>query len=41
LLTPHVGGEVPQTGDRAAATVVDQLKRVLAGEPLANVVDQY
>jgi phosphoglycerate dehydrogenase-like enzyme len=41
LLTPHVGGEVPETGDRAAATVVDQLTRVLAGEPLVNVVDEY
>jgi phosphoglycerate dehydrogenase-like enzyme len=41
LLTPHVGGEVPETGDRAAATVVDQLMRVLAGEPLVNVVGDY
>jgi len=41
LLTPHVGGEVPQTGERAAVTVVDQLRRILAGEPLVNVVDEY
>jgi phosphoglycerate dehydrogenase-like enzyme len=41
LITPHVGGEVPQTGARAAATAVDQITRVLAGEPLANVVDRY
>jgi phosphoglycerate dehydrogenase-like enzyme len=41
LLTPHVGGEVPQTGARATAAVVDQIRRVLAGEPLANVVDRY
>jgi phosphoglycerate dehydrogenase-like enzyme len=41
LITPHVGGEVPQTGDRATATAVDQITRVLAGEPLANVVDRY
>jgi phosphoglycerate dehydrogenase-like enzyme len=41
LLTPHVGGEVPQTGDRAAAAVVDQIRRILAGEPLVNVVDEY
>jgi phosphoglycerate dehydrogenase-like enzyme len=41
LLTPHVGGEVPQTGERAAAAVVDQLTRIMAGEPLANVVDRY
>ena len=41
LLTPHVGGEVPQTGERAAAAVVDQMRRILACEPLENVVDQY
>jgi phosphoglycerate dehydrogenase-like enzyme len=41
LLTPHVGGAVPDTNARAAATVVDQLTRVLAGEPLVNVVDRY
>jgi phosphoglycerate dehydrogenase-like enzyme len=41
LLTPHVGGAVPDTNARAAAAVVDQLGRVLAGEPLVNVVDRY
>jgi phosphoglycerate dehydrogenase-like enzyme len=41
LLTPHVGGAVPETNDRAAAAVTDQVRRVLAGEPLANVVDSY
>ncbi|MCZ2859792.1 2-hydroxyacid dehydrogenase [Blastococcus sp. VKM Ac-2987] len=41
LLTPHVGGAVPETGARAAAAVTDQLRRVLAGEPLVNVVDDY
>jgi phosphoglycerate dehydrogenase-like enzyme len=41
LLTPHVAGAVPDTNARAAAAVTDQLQRVLAGEPLANVVDQY
>jgi phosphoglycerate dehydrogenase-like enzyme len=41
LITPHVGGEVPQTGARVAATAVAQIARVLAGEPLANVVDRY
>ena len=41
LLTPHVGGAVPDTNARAAAAVTDQLARVLAGEPLANVVDRY
>ena len=41
LLTPHVGGEVPETGARAAAAVTEQIARVLAGEPLQNVVDSY
>jgi phosphoglycerate dehydrogenase-like enzyme len=41
LLTPHVGGAVPETNARAAAAVIDQLARILAGEPLANVVDDY
>jgi phosphoglycerate dehydrogenase-like enzyme len=41
LLTPHVAGAVPDTNERAAAAVTDQLHRVLAGEPLANVVADY
>jgi phosphoglycerate dehydrogenase-like enzyme len=41
LLTPHVGGAVPETNARAAAAVTEQLARILAGEPLANVVDRY
>ena len=41
LLTPHVGGAVPDTNARATAAVTQQLARVLAGEPLANVVDRY
>ncbi|MGY1692591.1 2-hydroxyacid dehydrogenase [Geodermatophilus sp. SYSU D01105] len=41
LLTPHVAGNVPDTNERAAAAVTDQLARVLAGEPLANVVGVY
>jgi phosphoglycerate dehydrogenase-like enzyme len=41
LLTPHVGGTVPQTDARAAAAVTAQLARVLAGEPLTDVVDEY
>lgn len=41
LLTPHVAGAVPDTGARAFAAVADQLQRVLAGEPLQNVVDAY
>jgi phosphoglycerate dehydrogenase-like enzyme len=41
LLTPHVAGAVPDTNERAAASVIDQLRRVLAGEPLVNVVESY
>jgi phosphoglycerate dehydrogenase-like enzyme len=41
LLTPHVGGAVPETEARAAAAVTEQVARILAGEPLANVVDRY
>ena len=41
LLTPHVGGEIPGTVERGAASVTQQLRRVLAGEPLADVVGDY
>jgi len=41
LLTPHVAGAVPDTNARAAAAVTEQLERVLAGEPLQNVVRDY
>jgi phosphoglycerate dehydrogenase-like enzyme len=41
LVTPHVGGAVPGTNERAAAAVADQLRRILDGRPLENVVDRY
>jgi phosphoglycerate dehydrogenase-like enzyme len=41
LLTPHVAGAVPQTDARAQAAVLAQLRRVLAGEPLTDVVGDY
>ena len=41
LVTPHVGGAVPATQERATAAVTAQLRRVLAGEPLENVVSEY
>jgi phosphoglycerate dehydrogenase-like enzyme len=41
LLTPHVGGAVPDTNERAAAAVADQVARILAGQSLVNVVDRY
>ncbi|SEL78262.1 Phosphoglycerate dehydrogenase [Blastococcus sp. DSM 46786] len=41
LLTPHIGGEVPETRERATAAVTEQIGRILAGQPLANVVGDY
>ncbi|RZU32799.1 NAD(P)-dependent oxidoreductase [Blastococcus saxobsidens] len=41
LLTPHVGGAVPDTNARAAAAVTAQVRRVLEGRPLENVVGDY
>jgi phosphoglycerate dehydrogenase-like enzyme len=41
LLTPHVAGAVPNTNERAAAAVTDQLTRILEGRPLENVVGDY
>jgi phosphoglycerate dehydrogenase-like enzyme len=41
LLTPHVAGAVPNTNARAAAALTEQLERILAGVPLANVVQDY
>jgi phosphoglycerate dehydrogenase-like enzyme len=41
LITPHVAGAVPDTNERAAAAVTEQLTRVLEGRPLENVVEDY
>jgi phosphoglycerate dehydrogenase-like enzyme len=41
LLTPHVAGAVPETNERSAAALLDQLQRVLDGRPLENVVTEY
>ncbi|HVT67190.1 MAG TPA: 2-hydroxyacid dehydrogenase [Trebonia sp.] len=38
LLTPHVGGAVHQVTQRAYRVVAEQLARLAAGEPLANIV---
>jgi phosphoglycerate dehydrogenase-like enzyme len=40
LLTPHVAGIDPHTLDRRFGVLRDNLRRFLAGEPLANVVDK-
>lgn len=38
LLTPHTAGSVPRAGTRALAVVRAQLERLLAGQPLDNIV---
>jgi phosphoglycerate dehydrogenase-like enzyme len=38
LLTPHVGGAVRASRDRAYSVVTAQLARLAAGEPLLNVI---
>jgi phosphoglycerate dehydrogenase-like enzyme len=39
LLTPHVGGNTSAFLPRALRLVREQLRRHVAGEPLANIVD--
>jgi phosphoglycerate dehydrogenase-like enzyme len=38
LITPHVAGSTPQFSPRAIRIAADQVRRVLAGEALVNVV---
>jgi phosphoglycerate dehydrogenase-like enzyme len=38
LITPHVAGSTPQFSPRAIHIAADQVRRVLAGKPLKNVV---
>jgi phosphoglycerate dehydrogenase-like enzyme len=38
LITPHVAGSTPQFSPRATSIAADQVRRVLAGERLINVV---
>lgn len=40
LITPHVAGSTPQFSPRAIRIAADQVRRVLAGEPLINVVQK-
>ena len=40
LLTPHVAGYGPYLDDRRRDIVVDNARRLVAGEPLRNVVDK-
>jgi phosphoglycerate dehydrogenase-like enzyme len=40
LITPHVAGSTPQFSPRAIKIAVEQVKRILAGEPIINVIQQ-
>ena len=40
LLTPHVAGYGPYLDDRRRDIIVDNARRLVAGEPLRNVVDK-
>jgi phosphoglycerate dehydrogenase-like enzyme len=40
LLTPHTAGYCPAIAGRHLATLVENLHRFAAGEPLVNVVDK-
>jgi phosphoglycerate dehydrogenase-like enzyme len=38
LITPHVAGSTPQFSPRATRIAADQVRRILNGEPLINIV---
>jgi len=40
LITPHVAGSTPQFSPRAIRIAADQVRRLLAGQPLVNVVQK-
>jgi len=40
LITPHVAGSTPQFSPRATKIAADQVRRLLKGEPLINIVQQ-
>lgn len=40
LITPHVGGSTPQFSPRAMQIAADQVRRLVAGQRLINVVQQ-
>ena len=40
ILTPHTAGYSPAIAPRHLATLVDNVRRFVRGEPLANVVDK-
>jgi phosphoglycerate dehydrogenase-like enzyme len=40
IITPHVAGASPRIAERHLAVVLDNVRRFVRGEPLANVVDK-
>lgn len=40
IITPHMGGQAPETGAIAFEIFLENLKRFVSGEPLRNVVDK-
>jgi phosphoglycerate dehydrogenase-like enzyme len=40
IITPHVAGASPRIAERHLGVLVDNLRRFVAGEPLANVADK-
>lgn len=40
VITPHVAGVGPHTGERRHQVLLENLRRFVAGEPLINVVDK-
>ena len=39
VITPHISGSISGYGHRSAAMFISNLRRFIAEEPLANVVD--
>jgi phosphoglycerate dehydrogenase-like enzyme len=40
ILTPHCAAASPRVAERHLETLLDNLRRFVAGEPLRNVVDK-
>jgi phosphoglycerate dehydrogenase-like enzyme len=40
IITPHIAAASPRIAERHLATLLDNLRRFQAGEPLVNVVDK-
>jgi phosphoglycerate dehydrogenase-like enzyme len=40
ILTPHIAGFSPRIAERHLALLLDNVRRFVAGQPLANIVDK-